>query len=304
MLDIKRKHHNTLEGSLTFNWMGQERYFAMSASDFDQMPSLLAKYTSKLAEGAEGHYTKVINQAQVSIMFPVAMGMPFIYKYKEPAVLHAATKMGASKDLSVNETKYFKIETEIQLTYARNLDGSVGFMDTLTNEYAKVGVVSKIQIQLPFKLQLEKKQDNFEIAFEPQRPEHDETLLHYSVWPYSSIQKRDSLVTVSHDTNTKVISRRQKTASIDTKFGQSFGFVCQIQGYSYSSDYENYGKFFESKSLLNNLANIMYQRDIALTHFNFKHLGKQSQNKRVAFTFAYGKFFIELLNNNTIKSLD
>ncbi|RVE48729.1 hypothetical protein evm_006623 [Chilo suppressalis] len=292
MLNIKRNPKTPLEASILIDVMGQERFFSYSESELEQMPAIIAKYMANLAKGSEKHYTKVLNQAQVSIMFPVSTGMPFIYKYKEPVVMHTYGKIKGQVNPSVKENEDIaNIMKEVHFTFAKSIVGSVGFMDTLANKIASVGVDSKIQIYLPLKLQLQAKSGEMKIIVDSLRPDQETNVLHYSVWPYSTCQNRDALVTVAQDTNTKVVDRSKKVVSIDSKFGQTVGNIFQIQGYSYSSDYKNIGNLLKSRDILMNIVHLIRQRDVALTHFNLKHLGKQSQNKRVVLTVAYDSYY-------------
>lgn len=286
MLNIKPEPQDPLEAALLVAIMGQERYFTFSENDLQQLPLTIGQFFSSLTKGAESHYTKVLNQAQVSIMFPVGMGMPFIYKYKTPTVVHFQGKVQGQ--INPQSKDAADINGEMQFTFARNIDGSVGFMDTLSNQFASVGVISKFQLNVPLKMQLQLKAGDLKIQMEPLRADQDNTIVHYSVWPYSAYQKKDSLVPVALDSATKVTSRKNKVVSIDTKFGQAIGNQFQLQGYSHSSDYKSLGNLL-SQDLFTTINNAFYQRDVALTHFNFKYLGKQSPNNRITLTAAIGK---------------
>lgn len=290
MLNIKPESQNPLEAALHVAIMGQERYFAFSENDIQQLPAFINQQFSNLKKGVEYHYTKVLNQAQVSIMFPIGMGMPFIYKYKVPTVVHIQSKSKGQVTLQSAQNQFTSsnIDQEIQFTYARNIDGSVGFMDTLTDQYASVGIVSKLQVNVPLKMQLQIKAGDLKVQMEPLRADQDNTIVHYSVWPYSTRQKRDTLATVALDNATKAINGTNKVFSIDTRFGQSIGNQFQLQGHSYSSDYKSLNKIM-SQDVFTTIANAFYQKDVALTNFNFRYLGKQSPNSRITFTAARGK---------------
>lgn len=288
MLNMRYDHQEPLEADLNINFMQLERYFTFNKDDLNKLPIMIKDLIINLKQGVEKHYTKVLYQAQVSIMFPLAMGMPFIYRYKEPTVLHVQSKAQGdinlpkqAKDLSGS------IQKEIEITYARNIDGSVGFYDTLVDKHASVGVINKAQLYIPVKLEMQMKRGEVKVQLAPLRPEEDTTIVHFSVWPYSTYQKKDSLVPVSQDQATKLVSRNNKVNSIDYKFGQTAGTQFQFQGYSYSKDYTNAAGMIRAKDLFSNIALILYQRDIALTHYNFKYLGKQSSSKSVKVTVAY-----------------
>lgn len=290
MLNIKRDPEQPLEASVYIDLINQQRFFTFSENDLKQLPQDIKQYMAEVAQGVDKHYTKVLNQAQVSIMFPVAMGMPFIYKYKEPTVIHIQSKAKGQMSFNHQENGFqASMDKEIQFTYARNLDGSVGFMDTLSNQYSSVGIVNKLQLNVPVKMNIQLKPRELKIRVQPLHPAMDTTLIHYSVWPYSSSQKKDGLVTISQDPTTKIIERSRKVYSTDNKVGQKVGMLFHLQGYSYSQDFRSMSRMFPSSDLLSNIMYTFNQQDDALTHFNFRYLGKQSQNKAVTFNVVYGE---------------
>lgn len=290
MLNIKHDPEEPLEGSLHFDMMNQQRLFTFSEEDLKQMPQDIKDYMSEVSKGVDKHYTKVLNQAQVSIMFPVAMGMPFIYKYKEPTVIHIQSKAKGEVQFLPKQLGFqAHMDKEIQFTYARNIDGNVGFMDTLSNQFSSVGVINKFQLTIPVKVNIQVQPKQVQFKIQPLHPEQDTTLVHYSVWPYSSSQKKESLVPIAQDPTTKVIQGGpRKVYSTDSRYGQKIGVLFQLQGYSYSNDFKNVWTMFPASDVLTNIVDLLKQRDVALTHFNLKHLAKASPNKVITFNAVYG----------------
>lgn len=289
IFNIKMDKKEPLEMSLFFDLMNQQRYFALSEDRLmHQIMAVKEMFDDMAQKSQEYHYTKVFNNEQVSIMFPVAMGVPFVFKYKEPVLVHVQGKaeMGSGRP-SV-------LKNQFDFTFARNLDGSVGFFDTLSNSYSTVGITNKVQVNLPLQVSVGfgEKSDQLSLRLAPLHPEQDTTIMHYSVWPYSSIAKRDSHVPVSLDASTKVISRENKVSDVDTRFGvPSTGMQFQFQGYSYSLDYENLGNMFDTRDkLISRLLFPLRQQDVALTHYNFRYLGKKSQTKGLTIKASVGKY--------------
>lgn len=293
MLNIKRNPNEPLEASVYFDFMNQQRLYTFSEDDLKELPEILKNYMSQENQGVEKHYTKVLNQAQVSIMFPVASGMPFIFKYKEPTVIHMQGNAKGDIKFYPKEVSFqAHIEKEVQITYARNIDGSVGFIDTLSNQYSSVGLINKLHLNFPVKIELQAQPNQVQVKLSPLHPEQDSTLVHYSVWPYSASQKKDSLVPIAQDPTTKVIQGGpRKIVNTDAKYGQKIGMLFQLQGYSYSNDYHTYRSMFPG-DMLSNAAYLFRQRDVAQTHFNLKHLGKASQSKGITFKAVYGRLFL------------
>lgn len=291
MLNIKRDPEQPLEASVYMDLMNQQRFFTFSEDELKQLPQDIKQYMNEVAQGVDKHYTKVLNQAQVSIMFPLPMGMPFIYKYKEPTIIHIQSKAKGDINYDREENGFrASMDKEIQFTYARNIDGNVGFMDTLFDVYSSVGIVNKFQLNVPVKINIQLQPRGLKFRVQPLHPEMDTTLIHYSVWPYSASQKKDGLVTISQDPTTKVIERSRKVYAADYKVGQKVGMLFQLQGYSYSQDFRSMMTLFPSSDMLSNIVYFFKQQDVALTHFNFRYLGKQSQNKAFTFNTVYGEF--------------
>ncbi len=295
MLRIHHDPESPLEASLSIDLMNQLRFFTVTEEDMRQWPRVLQEQLSNLAKGVDIRYTKVFNQAQVSVMFPTATGMPFIYKYKVPTLVHIQGKAKGQVNFPTKENRDLSLfmNNEIQLTIARNIDGSVGFLDTITNQHACAGILSKLQLTIPVKSEITMKSGEFKINLRPLRPDQDTTLAHVSVWPYTASQNKDALTTISQDPSAKVVSRRNKVTSIDTKFGQFIDTVFQVQGYSYSEDYKNIGSLMEKRDLLSMVFEPLRQKDIALTHYNFRYLGKQSQSQGLSLHAVYDKSYYE-----------
>ncbi|XP_026492905.2 vitellogenin-like [Vanessa tameamea] len=293
ILNIENDDDEHLEASLYLDFMNQQRFFAFTQNDIKDFGVRFGEYLSNLPNGITGHYTKVVNMNQVSVMFPVAAGVPFIFKYKEPTLVHIQTSSSGKYNLMDGDHYKFEmsLDKDIVVTYAANQDGSVGFLDPLSNQYPSVGLIAKFQLNIPVKSHLEFKNGELKVRLAPKEPEQDTTIVHYSVWPYTANQKKDSSVTVSQDPTTKVITRPNKVWAIDYKFGQQIGSPFQIQGYSYSKDYRNIGSFFTSNYYLSNIYNLLKQKDNAQTHFNLKYLGKQAKSKAVTFTAVYDAFY-------------
>lgn len=270
--------------------MNQQRFLAFNKQDIKAFSVKFGEYLSDLIKGVNRHYTKAVNRNQVSVMFPIASGMPFIYKYKEPTVIHLQARSKGNIDFK-NRENYetdVALESELALTYASNRDGRIGYLDTLSNQNPAVGLVSKFQLHIPLRINVDAKHKEIKLRVAPKEPEQDSTLVHYSVWPYSSNQKKDTLLAFSQDPSTKVITRPNKVFSADYKFGQQIGLPLQLQGYSYSKDYRNLGSFVQHNDLPSSIISAFRQKDTAQTHFNLRYLGKQYKNKEITITTVYG----------------
>ncbi|KAH9643935.1 hypothetical protein HF086_016485 [Spodoptera exigua] len=208
-LNIKREPHDPIEGALFIDNLNQQRLFTF---DEKVLPGLVSDYIKKvqgLFNRDEKQYTKVIIGKQVIVTFPLATGMPFVYTYSEPILFNI--EGGAASKLTMARSVSF--DYNIKFTYSRNLDGRVGFIDTMNKVYASSGVINKLQYFIPAKFSI-KPQIN-DITFDIDFPKKDANLFHVSVCPYTSLQKLDSALAVSDDPSTKVIKRSAPVLASD-----------------------------------------------------------------------------------------
>ena len=238
-----------------------------------------------LFSGLESQYTKLVIDKQVIVTFPLAAGMPFVFAYTEPIVLNfqlrSSTKLGMEMVTSFN--------TDIDFIYARNLDGSVGFWDTLSGNYASTGVVNKFQINIPIKINTKTKTGDLKFTFK--LPEKDANLIHLSVWPYTTVQKMNSPLTAAEEPATKLVKRSTPAESIEMNVADYAGVGLYLMGHSYSSDYK---KDLFAADILTNIRNLLYQKDIACTKFELTYVASMTKNKDVTTTMVFGEFIYNL----------
>ena len=286
MLNIKPKGQPPLEGSFFLNSWNQQSLVTFSEDDIMSALMEYVNHLKDLSHGDSYKYTKVLTQKQVFVTFPLVMGMPFMFDYNEP------TAIIYQSQLEANFTTVLTTKTDMKFTYARNLDGSVGFMDTLGDVYASTGIINKLQFYIPLTHKATSNIDDNKLTIE--FPEQDANLIHMSVWPYTTLQKTDSLLTVIENPLTKLIKRPAKVMESEWRLDRLAGIAFEFQGYSYSTDYQKAFTILGA-DLLTNVRNLLYQKDVALTEFNFRYLAKEPQNKEAAFTIFYGELLISYI---------
>ncbi|XP_050555399.1 vitellogenin [Spodoptera frugiperda] len=284
-LNIKPKSWDPLEGSMFLENLNQQKLITFNEEDLKAFIANLIQNAEQLLKGVDVQYTKVLNHKQTYVAFPLASGVPFYFEYNEPLMLSFNGNVKFQFEKTSNQ---FYVHKNIDFTYARNLDGSLGFLDMLKGEYAAVGVINKLQLHFPVNLNTHILPKQIKLNFV--LPEQDATLVHWSVWPYTTWQNVDSLLTVSETTATKYIERPAKVLSVDTKIGSSVGLSYHVQGYSYSSDAKELNKLFDA-DFLTNFGELLYQKDVALSQFNFKYIAKECENKDITLNLFYDKLY-------------
>ncbi|XP_026731130.1 vitellogenin-like [Trichoplusia ni] len=290
VLDIKRKARQPLQASLFIDNLNQQRLFTFTERELGEFLASLLRGAESLIRGSENSYVKVIFDRRVYVTFPVAAGVPFIYSYSEPTAFIIQNQ--ASFKFGFGGGRVLK--NDFKFTYARNLDGKVGFVDTIGDVFAYSGVVNKLQFNVPLKASFNAKKETYHLNFE--LPEEDVNLIHLSVTPYTDFRyKSNSWLASSENPSTQIIERAEKVFSADENLGQLFGVALRLQGYSYSADYKNPSWNLFDGDIVANVQELLYQKDIALTEFNLNYVAKESKNKAVSFTV-----FLESLYNQKV----
>lgn len=284
VLDIKRKARQPLQASLFIDNLNQQRLFTFTERELGEFFASLLKGAENLIGGTESSYVKVIFDKRVYASFPVAAGVPFIYSYSEPTAFIIQNQ--ASFKFGFGGGRVLK--NAFKLTYARNLDGKVGFVDTFGEVLAYSGVVNKLQFNIPLKLSFTSKKETYHLDFE--LPEEDVNLIHLSVTPYTDFRYKSNGWQESRDNpSTQIIKRSAKVLSADENLGALVGVALRLQGYSYSADYKNPSWNLFDGDVVANVQELLFQKDIALTEFNLNYVAKETKNKAVSYTLFIGK---------------
>uniref|UniRef100_A0A2A4JFI3 Vitellogenin domain-containing protein n=1 Tax=Heliothis virescens TaxID=7102 RepID=A0A2A4JFI3_HELVI len=267
-LNIKRDTVKPIEAAYFIDNLNQQRLFTFSESEFAALFEQFEVAAAKLMTGIDTQFTKIVVDKQVTVVFPIASGVPFVFTYNEPIVLNLQVKANSKLAYSLN--------VDLKFTYARNLDGSVGFFDPLSGTFANSGIVNKLQLYIPAKFKVNGQLADLKVALE--LPEVDANLVHLSVSPYTTRQLLLSPVSVFEDPDTKLVERSQAVVSTDINLGKLAGVGLYLKGHSYSNDYN---KLFDA-DILTNVRDLLYQKDVACTHFDLKYVAKDTKNKEVS----------------------
>nr|ABQ23674.1 very high density lipoprotein [Helicoverpa zea] len=278
-LNLKRQKPDPIEGALFLENLNQQKLITFSEADLIAFITSTVENIEKLFNGVDVQYTKILNNKLTYIVFPLASGMPFYYEYNEP-LMYSFNGQAKIKVDRNSKSLAGSLQKNIDFTYARNVDGSVGFLDTLNDVYAFAGVINKIQFYIPANLNTVITPGQVKLSFK--LPEQDASFVHLSVWPYTTLKKVDSIQAISELPSTKIIKRAEKVVSNDIKFGYLAGVSLLFEGYSYSSDFKSTDLY--DTDIVSSIGTLFYPKDIALTEFELKYNAKESTNKDVTVT--------------------
>lgn len=238
LLDIQAEQAEELEAQILMKIANTKRFLNFNNETIENLPRYARRAAKALANGQQFNATKWFNQEQITIAFPLASGLPFLFTYKTPTLMRAGgeIRITTNPDLSQGNDEEIRIpreinaNAEIDVLYSTQTDARVGFMTLFDSQRYVAGVQKKIQVHLPLRLtiNIDANKDEVTAQAESLDQKNDVTLIHASSWPYT--QYRDIAAAYDHTKkeNTQVISTQQPK-EYDQRFGQaSTGMVFHV----------------------------------------------------------------------------
>lgn len=238
LLDIQAEQVEELEGQILMKIGHAKRFFTFNNESIENLPQAVRRAAKSLASGHQFNATKWFNQEQITIAFPLASGLPFLFTYKTPTVMQAGGEVrlqtnpdwAQGNDDEIRMPKAINASAEIDFLYATQTDARVGFLTLFDHQRYVAGVQKKIQTRLPMRLTLNVDLVNDQVSAEmsPLDTKNDITLLHASSWPYTQHRHIEAAYDNSKESDIKVISVND-VQEYDQRFGQaSTGMVIHV----------------------------------------------------------------------------
>lgn len=238
LLEIQAEQVEELEAQILMKIGHAKRFFSFNNDSIESFPKQVRRAAKALAHGHQFNATKWFNQEQITIAFPLASGLPFLFTYKTPTLMRAGgeIRLQSTPDLAqgnddeVRVPKTIDASAEIDVLYATQTDARVGFLTLFDHQRYVAGVQKKIQVHLPMRLKLkvDLQNDQASAQVEALNQKDDITLFHASSWPYTQRRHIQAAYDNSKESETKIISTNQ-IREFDQRFGQtSTGLVIHV----------------------------------------------------------------------------
>lgn len=238
LLQIQAEQVEELEAQILMKIGHAKRFFSFNNDSIESFPKQVRRAAKALAHGQQFNATKWFNQEQITIAFPLASGLPFLFTYKTPTLMRAGGEirlqsnpdLAQGNDNEVRVPKTIDASAEIDVLYATQTDARVGFLTLFDHQRYVAGVQKKIQVHLPMRLKLkvDLQNDQASAQVEALNQKDDITLFHASSWPYTQRRHIQAAYDNSKPSDTKIISTNQ-IREFDQRFGQaSTGLVIHV----------------------------------------------------------------------------
>jgi Domain of unknown function (DUF1943) len=303
MLNFESDDDDQVEGNLLFNMVGGKRFFTFENSTIERLPQYIRQAANILRSGKSFSYTKLYDQYQVTLAFPTAMGLPFVYTLKTPTLVHAVGEVSAKTrpDLAGNSNKKINIPDrinatgEIHFVFSSKTASKISFVTPWDHKRYIAGLDKNIQVNLPIKMDLgvDTINNRVQLQIKPLYPRRESMLLHFSVWPYTAKHDILELQPISRERTTDPIHVR------DSKKGE-LDFGKDTVGLAFKVKYSSEAKFIDAKALYDKVKRhdamslILYpwvERTIERSNVSLFFDGPKSDARSVVLSADYGIYY-------------
>lgn len=196
MLKMKPKTGEKLEGQVLLSAMSSRRMFAFDEETLKRAPELVSKMLEQLKNGKRINYSKFFYQDDVTIAFPMETGLPFVYRYRTPALVQVDGKVKVTTTPNLVDEMKNKIRrpetanlnADVRVVYSTTTVNKVGFINPRTAQSYSAGILTKAQINLPLrtKVSIDMRNGKMETEIEPMKTDKTTNLVHLSSWPFTA----------------------------------------------------------------------------------------------------------------------
>lgn len=299
MLKLKPNKKQQLEGQIWLNILNTERFLAFNKQTFEQLPRKVKKIVDELRNGYDVKYTKMYNQDDVTISFPVETGIPFTFTYRTPTLVQVNGRVNAHSEPEIIDNAQNKIripetvnvKAEIEAVYSVLNEMSLSFINPSTRQRYSAGYDKKVQVIVPFHANSNINIRNREITTElkPLNQEKSTKMLQMGSWPFTARDDAFNLRPMPESTHVKEI---RETATVESKFrfGEKetgFAFVIMGTQAKYSNQLTN--AFVQLRKHDLTSFYLFGQENISPEYYSLNIMldGQRSTSKSAKFTAKY-----------------
>ena len=305
MLNIQPSEQEQVEANLMISTLGGKRFISLDNHTIEQLPQLVKRAAANLRSGQSFNYTKLTDKYQVTVAFPTAMGLPFVFTLQNPALLYIGGKAqakshpdlasGSNHEIQIPETVNASID--LQFVYSSRTQARMGFVAPFNRQHYVSGVDKNLQVNLPIRAEIDVDAVNNKVQakIQPLDQHNKQNLFEFSTEPYTSKHSVLQMAQNPHEqtnqanNNWKMVHVRQPNQMHKTVGKDSTGFAFDL-------DYQSEQKFIDFAWIYNEarkhdpLSAVMYawaEDSINVNNITVAYNPQKSTAKYVRLTAAY-----------------
>jgi len=291
-LKMHREKPNYLEGSFSFEMAGLQKRYLFNDESIATLTKVIGHIEQELQGKKTMQFTKFINNDDMAVSTPTIMGIPCIYTFDQPTLIHLEGHITANAEPKVSTgdafhlPKNMKAAGQIKANISKKRQGQLGFVVPFTGEHFLVGYEKNMQLQIPLSVQYvgDIAKGQYTIQLSVSEPQQTFNLFSFNTLPYIAARNVVNFTPVLEDSNTKIIKENTPKTSVDQVFGEETGIAMRVQ--LHSEEKLNLPWLFEKVQAFegNRIPLLMaawYDESVAYCHLNVQYDGKRSSNSRI-----------------------
>ncbi|EFA11302.1 vitellogenin [Tribolium castaneum] len=196
LFNMQNEQREQLEGNLYFHVDALQKMWSFDNQTIENLLQIVRKCEQDLKNGKHIDYNKMSVNYETALSFPSAWGLPLIYTFDVPTLVHIESEMQASANPSVYSEQGLQQPETVDLEYKINafvsgrVQSQLGFFAPFNHKRYSSGYDKNFQVVVPqisgkVHLNVENKQATLEA--ENTDSQKNTNLVHYSSWPYTSV---------------------------------------------------------------------------------------------------------------------
>ncbi|XP_017797232.1 PREDICTED: vitellogenin-like [Habropoda laboriosa] len=171
------------EGNVQMNTKFRSGFITFDRETIRRLPSLVTQYIMS-SKGEKYMNMNKLQSYDVTLGFPTETGLPFVYTFRVPILY----KISGTGKLQLKAGEQLTGQSNMRLTYAKKIQGRVGFVAPFEHQHFIAGVDVNFQAFAPVKIDLDVNipKRSVQLKVWPLKGDEKARLIHYSVIPYTS----------------------------------------------------------------------------------------------------------------------
>lgn len=300
LLNMKPNNNKQqLEGQALFDILGAERFISFDKKTFEWAPHQFKKMINEFRNGVDIKYTKMYNQDDVTISFPLETGIPFTFTYRTPTLVQVNGKMHvrSTPEMVNNNENQIRIPETVNVTaefdavYSVHNEVIVSFINPSTSQRYTAGYDKKVQVHVPVHISSDIDIRNREIKTEikPLNNEKSTKFLQMGSWPFTA---RDNIFKFRPLPESEHLKEIHTKEVRETKFvfgEKETGYAFVVKG-TQDKDSNQHGNVINQLRKHDLTSFLLFgQQNLSPEHFSLNVIldAQRSNTKSTKFTVKY-----------------
>ncbi|XP_028134499.2 vitellogenin [Diabrotica virgifera virgifera] len=241
LLNLKAEEREQLEAYWYLELRGTPvGMYGFDNTTMNQLPKLLSTMESAMSKGKQINLFKLINDQEMAIAVPTAMGIPFLYTYDSPMLVKVQGQVGGQvkpqlvQNQKIQTPENIQLQATIRATVSGKTQGRVTVIVPFEREqyisgYDKHWEANTPKLSIQLNVNLEKQEVKAEVELKPEGKEGKVKFLHFRSWPYTAKSDVTDLEPLSAQKSTREIVPDNMHAFKTTVGQKSVGLALEVE---------------------------------------------------------------------------